>query len=111
MRYGVPSNSARTIRVTRDKVGSFRRGNRNSDGLLGRTTLEHDDSIFDKGHYVPETGRFGTGFLNDPIPVVTASQPYADTPFEARKRAPRKVYVCPGCGIVPPRSGKCDQCW
>ena len=110
-------HSARDYRATAKPAGGIlRRGNVRSDRSPDRrpALLETDGYSFDPFggvDYSNREGRFGTGRLGDPIPVVAASRPFRDAPDERRKRAARKTYVCPGCGIVPPRSGKCDQCW
>ncbi len=111
------AHSARDYRATAKAPGGMlTRGNsRNSGSRDDRSALiEVDDFAFAPFGGVDfelRPGRFGDGTLSGRIPVVPAIRPYRDSDDEPRKRPASKPVVCPGCGIVPPRSGRCDQCW
>lgn len=111
------AHSARDYRATAKPAGGIlRRGNVRSDRSPDRrpALLECDDASFGPFggvDYELKEGRFGPGTLDGRIPIVPAIRPFRDAPDERRIRPARKAAVCPGCGIVPPKSAKCAQCW
>lgn len=91
---GAPTHGLRDFRGSaKSPGGAFTRGSRGSwgktaGGILPRATVALDESI----------------------PVVAARRPWRELP-DARVKVISRAAVCPGCGIVPPRARKCDNCW
>lgn len=95
---GVPSNNARRYRACNPpSVGAFTRGSAPiRDNRAQLWALSH-----------PQMTDLT---LTDSVPVVTMSRPWRDLTFTPATPGDTE-HVCPGCGIVPPRSKPCDQCW